>query len=1195
MRLKRLILQGFKSFKDRQVIGFDDGVTGIVGPNGCGKSNIVDALFWVMGGQSAKHLRGQSMKDLIFAGSSQYAPCPFAEVTLVLDNPEGKLIHIGRQVSGPSEIQLTRKLYRDGETEFRINGEPCRLRDIQEVFMDTGSGAKSYSVIAQGEIDRLVQSKPLDRRQIVEEVAGITKFKMRRRESMRKIEVTRQNLGRLQDLQGEIEKHLSLLKGQSDKARRAKQLKENVRRLELVVASHKAFDQLRAIRKNGENLHQSKLDRETWSIRREQLEISLERERHQRDQSESKLENMQREYNVLSSGLMVAEEKLKHLESRLEERKGELALREREVDAADSEIAERKAKREHLLGQKRKWENKREQSAGPSQGAGDLEQLREKLSKEEQLLAQLAEKLDHSRRELAQAEQALFQNQWQKSEIEKMGQNGDGDLADDAEKALQLLVENLAKTEQKTESLRAQVEASEQRLGECRAALEKKTGEFVLVESKLNSFREIQSSLAGTKKGVSTFLKQRGDKAFAVLDNLVQTEERYAKGVQLLLREFMGRLVSSGKNADEFIQWLQSKRELGGDLWIPGELCTSDDEVSRDLIPLSKVVRVPSEYSASLRPLLAGHYLTPELDYTAFQAGGQWKAVASFDGTSIIRNHRDGISFECRESSDELQGAVERNNQISRLSDSEQLLSQEISALKQKLAKEQEALENLRVGEREHLEIGNRTRAELVTAQAEWDSRRKHMKALEERKAESKNLWHKLEEEEKRWRQRQSDEQTRLSELSRQYAGQKEKLELCREDYSLKRGQGLAEQENMQSFEEHFQSLKSQIEDVEFQIAQRKAKCESDQKLIVQWRKECDTLKAEIQNLKSSNGETADQLAQKQELLHTAKGELAQLVQRMSEREGEVKTLTQKINQAEKNCFEWETRLNQYMEEEATLTRDLFEKYRVDLRRSIGDFLGYSQEEYQSLADLSGMYRVQTEEGEQKLDAIPYQFSQCSTSELKENASQLRRDRNNLNGIGEVNWQAMEDFERQKKRSDFLKEQERELVQSLKDLDQAIQHIDGKSQERFGTAFARVDECFQKVFPIIFGGGKARLKISGNMDDEDCGVEIVAQPPGKKMQDINLMSGGEKALTALSLIFSIFLVKPSPFCLLDEVDAPLDDVNVGRFNELLREMSDQSQFILITHNKKTMELNDRLYGVTMQEPGVSKAVSVQLH
>src|SRR5690606_24797280 len=279
MRLNRLIIQGFKSFKDKTVIHFDEGITGIVGPNGCGKSNIVDALFWVMGEQSAKHLRGNSMKDVIFAGSSKYSPGAFAEATLVLENTNGKHIHIGNQVSKPNEIALTRKLYRNGETEYRINGLPARLKDIQEVFMDTGAGAKSYSIIAQGEINRLVQAKPEERRTMIEEVAGITKFKMRKRDSLKKIESTQQNLNRLSDLQQEIYKNLKSLEKQAEKAEKAKTYREKVKKHELIVESHREFDYINDFLNAKMSLSTKEVDLENFTIRTNQLELALEDER----------------------------------------------------------------------------------------------------------------------------------------------------------------------------------------------------------------------------------------------------------------------------------------------------------------------------------------------------------------------------------------------------------------------------------------------------------------------------------------------------------------------------------------------------------------------------------------------------------------------------------------------------------------------------------------------------------------------------------------------------------------------------------------------------------------------------------------------------------------------------------------------------------------------------------------------------
>ena len=314
----------------------------------------------------------------------------------------------------------------------------------------------------------------------------------------------------------------------------------------------------------------------------------------------------------------------------------------------------------------------------------------------------------------------------------------------------------------------------------------------------------------------------------------------------------------------------------------------------------------------------------------------------------------------------------------------------------------------------------------------------------------------------------------------------------------------------------------------------------------------------------------------------------------MNDREERVKKLSKDINNSERNSVEKTVKLEQIRVDEEQLTRNIFEKYQVRFKRRDIRILRTSKVDLEGLIDLESMYSIEGEHGYVKLDVQEYKFNRRFGNDLKDVSQRLRSQRHSFSALGEINWQAIEDYDRQKLRFDFLVEQEVELRASLEDLTTAIDKIDTKSKERFKLAFEEVNAKFTQVFPIIFGGGEARLELKGTLEDVDAGVDIIAKPPGKKMQNINLMSGGEKAMTAVSLIFSVFLVKPSPFCLLDEVDAPLDDANVGRFSELLKEMSKDSQFIFITHNKKTMELNDTLYGVTMQEPGVSKALSVQL-
>ena len=410
MKLKRLILQGFKSFKDRTVIHFDEGITGIVGPNGCGKSNVVDALFWVMGEQSAKHLRGSSMKDVIFSGSAKYSPGTFAEVSLVLENDDGKHIHIGHQVSSPSEIQLTRKLYRNGETEYRINDIPCRLRDIQEVFMDTGAGAKSYSIIAQGEIHRLVNQKPEERRVMIEEVAGITKFKARKKESLKKIEATEQNLARLNDLQQEIEKNLKSLEKQAEKAERAKDLKEKVKRYDLVVHSHKEFDLLKNY-KEGKTIVDTRTEEiESLTLRKNNIEIGLEEERFRKDEETSKIEDLQKEFNTISKELAASEERLVYLCKTQSEKEKLIETREKEIETVETELEGRLEKLEALHAELANWEKKGEEDNDFTLLEEKVEHLKEELEFKVQSLNDLRDQLQSDKEAFQKIDQELFRN-----------------------------------------------------------------------------------------------------------------------------------------------------------------------------------------------------------------------------------------------------------------------------------------------------------------------------------------------------------------------------------------------------------------------------------------------------------------------------------------------------------------------------------------------------------------------------------------------------------------------------------------------------------------------------------------------------------------------------------------------------------------------------------------------------------------
>ncbi len=1227
MQLKRLIIQGFKSFKDRTIINFDEGITGIVGPNGCGKSNIVDALFWVMGAQSAKHLRGNSMKDLIFAGSSKYSPGAFAEATLVLENTEGKHIHIGSKVASPSEIQLTRKLYRNGDTEYRINGEPARLKDIQEVFMDTGAGAKSYSIIAQGEINRLVQSKPVERRTMIEDVAGITKFKMRKKESLRKIDQTQTNLNRLNDLTIEIEKNLKSLQKQAEKAERARSLKDKVQRTEISFNAHKVFDHLKEMRDGSIEVNEKRIQLETFATEKDNLEISLEEERFQRDEKSENIENLQKERNEVSNKLAKAEERLNSLCNSLGDREKQIEQRESEVTELKKEMEERSEKKETLLTE---LEGVIEESKKEFDYEGEEERLslfKEELDLKEEELRTIREEIEELKTNSSEMEQVAFRNNSKLEEysttlqdlateieaLEKQYSGVSSEIANEraAVTTAEKLVEELT---EKEVGLKVIVDELYEKNRELNTSHNVKTKEQITTDSRLSSLKEIANSLEGAKEGISEFLGSSETETYNILGTLVKCDEKYTAAVNSLLGEFFETLVTSENDLGLLQTWISDNDSKALEILIgdkEADIVTEESierlklKFGESIVAVSDIIDLDAEYKSKLTPYLSGLFIVDELEVEkakTLNSSINFVGITDLSGKKVVKNRNKAVVLTIKGDESGTQSAVERNNLIEELTEQLAVLNTEVEEISTRL-EENTALFDEKKNEHELTKNDlSDARADFAAKKSALDSKLAGMESgntrldiLQNRKSETSKLRLEILEKEEDFNKKKNALSENLEEKLELIEDKETSFQDAKSEYDSAREVLMEKQVEAKTFETRVHSLKSQLEDMESQLEKQTARIENNNEYVTKLNEEIENLQTEVENLENENNETADILSERDEVLSYMKDEFAELLIGMQEREDRVKTLSKDISKLDREVNEKEVKLEKALVEEEEVVRNIFEKYQVDLRESLGRFLEYVQEDYERLTDLNSMYFMETEDGVKEIQKVAYEFSRKYGQDLKDLGPRLKNYKTELARLGDINWQAIEDYERQKLRYDFLKVQEEELKKSLTDLEDAIEHIDAKSKERFKIAFEEVNMRFQKVFPIVFGGGNATLKIVGNIDDPECGVDIIAQPPGKKMQNINLMSGGEKAMTAVSLIFSIFLVKPSPFCLLDEVDAPLDDANVGRFNELLREMSAESQFILITHNKKTMELNDVLYGVTMQEPGVSKAVSVQLH
>ena len=1198
MKLKRLVIQGFKSFKDRTTVSFDRGITGIVGPNGCGKSNIVDALFWVMGEQSAKHLRGSSMKDIIFAGSSKYPPASFAEVTLVLENTRSKHIHIGQKVHAPSEIALTRKLYRNGETEYRINGEHCRMKDIQEVFMDTGAGPKAYSIIAQGEIDRLVQVRPEERRTMIEEVAGVTKFKLRRKESLKKIEQTRTNLERIEDLRREIEKNLKTLKKQSERAARAKVLKDKIEKSELLVSSHHIYETLKRYREEIRAVQEKTLDLEGWRLRKNTLEVGLEKERHLRDEKKERLEERIGRCHEISQKLATGRERASGREKSLLEKEAQIQTRLKEADEFEKELEERRVR----LGQLEKEKTHLKQEGGSEEEFQLLEskvsEMKRRLEQDEIQAEHFGKSLESLKSQKDELEQNIFKNQSRLEETEKSLEEGRQEITFLKGNHTRL-AEGLSLLEKDVETARQQESEFSRKEMEAKSTLQEWESEL---EKSLNEQKTVLKNLVtaearltpSSQSGNQEFLAEKESEGFQSLQKLIQSEEQWEPAIRLLLGEWYQTIVHEQKHSQTIKDWLADHSEQTLTFLHPDTSPTAEQSrpSGEQLYPLKELVNISPAWQATLEPLLEGFFIAEHLDIEMFDTL-EWplsfKAIASQDGTVLIRNIHGSKHLS-------INGAHAKTKvDVIRWQKESAQLDRSIEQLKDNISQQKNHHETIR-RELESARTGCATKSSLL------ETKQDNLNDITHRLQQIKQKREKLSQLEIQLKQEREIFEKRLEEIGpriHRFQQDLEQLEgrqgSLKSAYDKEKEKFLTKQMEVKSLDKRMNLLDSQIDDIGEQVKRQQIRLDNTHQLVTQTKREVVQLREDIEELAKSNKTIEKNLQTEEVASSLLKDDLEQLLQEMEDRENEVKKLSKNITANEKEIIALNAGQERHIYEEAQTTRNIFEKYHIDLRRSVGNYLEYDEDDLSGLQDIQSMYSMETEQGTKSIEPVFWTFTPLEHEDIQTHKTEFKSCKDELASLGEINWQALKEHEKQQVRYNFLKEQETQLLTGLSDLEKAIGHIDEKSKERFVRAFEDVNERFQKVFPMVFGGGNARLVLKGDVEDELCGVEIIAQPPGKKMQNINLMSGGEKAMTAVILIFSIFLVRPSPFCLLDEVDAPLDDANVGRFNDILKEMSGASQFILVTHNKKTMELNNTLYGVTMQEPGVSKAVSVQLH
>lgn len=1181
MKIKRLTILGFKSFLDRCNISFPDGISGIVGPNGCGKSNIVDAIRWCMGEQSPKQLRGRNMEDVIFSGSGGHKPLGMAEVTLTFENGDGSF---PPSFSGQTELSVTRRLYRSGESEYLINNVPCRLKDIQEIFMDTGLGNKAYSIIGQGMIGSILEQRPEDTRIMLEEAAGITKYRKKVEASRRKMERTEQNLQRVEDIQGEVARQMRSLKRQAAKARRYNALTEEIRRLELVLNGNRyrlLEEESRKKIRNTEALEQREAQKaaayssvaaqvETLGLELEEKDRELSKAReayeHLRSRVQAKesaiesqavemklqeeiTERLVQERRSIGRRLESLGEEKQGLGARIAEGRDKLRHMEREASVLDQRV---RSRRKLLLQVKEEYEKARN---AVNEGVNKEVGLNHESGYLNKLLHQITDTRSRLERERLAARQRA-------EKVLKAYENK-GSARDLAAEKLHDLEERIAEVGslcEEQESLRDRAAA------DLRAA-EK---ELDVNESRYGSLKSLTKNFEGYEMGVRTVMKsndlapkQQG-RVLGLVADIVRVEPRYEQAVEAVLADKLQYIiVESMDDGRAGIDYLKSKARGRGSFIPLRELNREGNGgPPQGQRLLRELVTVPEKYESVLEALLGDTVVVDHLDEAValWRRNGKEQSIVTLEGDlldrrgiitggKVSRSSRGILARKrelkelkeqietgrrkvarCRETLAELIGEIEEKKAELRDLDEEKWACREelneLDKITYRFGQELDQLEQL----------SRRIEEDLAEKDREQGKHRKKLRMLEE--------------EIERCRVRRKDEEAFFREKERELRECEGEFEEAREELSRLKADARILEEEQRSLARELERIQEYEEDA----ALRLKRIEEEIAEAARRREACDERKAQLRNERLAlEGRLSDAL----EALHRSERERQELQGKIKEKEKEAETLRaeidavrEEVNRARMEQSELRFKMNHIVE----LVR---EKFGQDLLQVIDT----CRDESRTPAELEAEIQRQTE----------------------------RRQK-----LGEVNLTAIKEHEALKERYEFISEQRRDLIDSIESLRKAIRKINQTSLEKFRKTFSEVDAKLKEVFPVLFNGGTAGLRLTDESKPLESGVLVEVQPPGKRVSHMGLLSGGEKALVAMALLFAIYMIRPSPFCLLDEVDAPLDEANVGRFNDLLKQIRRHSQIIMVTHNRRTMEISDRLYGITMEKAGVSKIVSVDV-
>ena len=1171
MHLQSLELLGFKSFADKTIFNFHDGTTAIVGPNGCGKSNVLDAVRWALGEQSAKSLRGEEMADVIFNGAETRKPVGFAEVSLTFSDCAEEL---GIEWH---EVRVTRRVYRDGNSEYLLNKTSCRLRDIQNLFADTGIARAAYSMMEQGKIDMILSSRPEDRRAVFEEAAGITKYKAQKREALRKLEATEANLLRIGDVIKEVKRQIGSLQRQAGKARRYQALHADLR----VLETHQARKQL------------DSLERELADCRAE-IEGLTESEHASRaniDKTENTLAEGRRALDKIDIEIADSRAEVQQLESEIAAHRSRIEFNRQRanelaelIERARRDIAEAEKKRKQHL-------------AGIEQTNKSIAEIERKLKEEEAELTELAGlagRIQKNRAERTLRSQELqlaltkSESRISTFEEELSGTKTRRELSrgqieqltkeiQTSSKAREKLVSQIAGSLKTSRRATVDVDASLREKQELVVEAEQKraTLERTLAEkrSRLDVLRQLNEEGEGLTQGSQVVLKGMDDpKRFgkAIAGSLVahlDVDPKFISAIEAALgRNLHAIILEDADVASEIIARLK-KSKLGQAALLIPELTASARQPVRKSLPdgalawaTDKLI-APSSLEPLIRQLLGNVVIFSDLQHALeCKKRDPDLAMATIDGEFIST---EGIVFG---GSGEVRAAslLERKAQISDLAKEEEALAKQRDSL---CAKGEEA--------RAALEIASRLQRELTEADRKIENLQSEKIALERQLAAADERVTALEHELQTIRHELAKEQTELTAFE---AAQKQ-ITLREEELTEKTNQlrlaVATERQRHENLIAQREPMRARDAELVELIAVRKADIATYE----------SKLAAQAEESRESEALIKNQTAQREEAEANAvkvAEQRATRVAAISNCETELRRSRDSLGELQHSRAQRQVRESQLQMKIDNLADHISRSYHIDLRAFTPDEPAFEK-----------TLSAQIKRSEKLEDGAPATLGspELAPPELEKLIADLRTQ---LDNMGPVNLDAVHEYDELEERYKFLEAQNTDLTNSRRELLDVIAQINSTTRKLFSETFAQVRVNFREMFAELFGGGRADLSLLDENDPLNCGIEITARPPGKQLQSVSLLSGGERSMVAVALLFAIYMVRPSPFCILDEVDAAMDEGNINRFIRVLERFVEQSQFIIITHNKRTIAKADVLYGVTMEERGVSKLVGMKL-